>query len=138
MFPTSPNAEIVKRSLEDDDAAGLCCLYGTDTPVLLPGGTCESALGAGLATAEPSTQCPGNTLPQFFLGSWTCSGTSCAAGWVPAWNGVVFTCVPGECSAATPPPESGCEARARALSAPLIPLLLLLAWIPIRRRASLS
>ncbi len=126
MFPTAPNSEVIKRTLEADDAEGLCCIYGENTPVLLPAGTCESALGSGMETAEPNTQCPGNTLPRYFAGTWTCSSTSCAQGWTPAWNGVVFACVPAECASAPPPDSGGCQEPGTSSMPPLLLGLLLL------------
>jgi hypothetical protein len=138
MFPTAPNAEINKRSLEADDVDGLCCLYGENTPILLPGGTCESALGSGQETPEPSTQCPEHTLPQFFAGTWTCSALACSQGWIPAWNGLVFSCVPGECSASGNPSGGGCRTSNRSAPSLLTHALLLLIPAAMRRRSRVS
>ncbi|NUN14166.1 MAG: matrixin family metalloprotease [Myxococcales bacterium] len=45
MFANAPDAETQKRDLEDDDIAGLCCLYGTGSPSVVksPEMVCEGA-----------------------------------------------------------------------------------------------
>lgn len=45
MFANAPDAETQKRDLEEDDVAGLCCLYGVGSPIVVksPEMVCEGA-----------------------------------------------------------------------------------------------
>ncbi len=58
MFFNAPDAETTKRTLTDDDIAGLCCLYRPDAPMVVPNNTCEGVDRASGAAATPDAGTP--------------------------------------------------------------------------------
>jgi hypothetical protein len=43
MYAQAPNGETRKRSLAQDDINGLCCIYQSESPTVLPDAVCEGA-----------------------------------------------------------------------------------------------